>query len=144
IFSASCLQITNLKRFTRKVFCLFYKDSINVRTAVLYFKIWKFKKEHSCELVKGRIKMKVKKILFVIMVAFLLVLVGCKDKESKDGVSNVDNTDNLTESGMPIVEEEITLKVFARKGSYSGDWNDLMVWNEYEDETNINIEWEQT
>lgn len=87
--------------------------------------------------------MKIRGILFVITVAFLLVLVGCKEKETK-GDADVDNTDNLTDSGLPIVKEPITLKMFAGQSNQSSDkWNDLMIWNEYEDRTNINVDWEQ-
>src|SRR5699024_5064591 len=92
----------------------------------------------------GQFQMKVKKTLFIIMIAFLLVLIGCKEKTSKDIDSDNDNKSNLTESGMPIVKEPITLKMFTKKPTQQTDWDDLFICNEYEDKTNIHIEWEQT
>src|SRR5699024_12229427 len=51
--------------------------------------------------------------------------------------------DNLNEEGFPIVDEEIDLKFMAGQAPATNpDWNDVMIFNEFEDMTNINIEWE--
>src|SRR5699024_7873573 len=50
--------------------------------------------------------------------------------------------DNLNETGMPIVDEEITLDIFTVKGALHEDFNDVLIFNEYKDRTNINVEWE--
>src|SRR5699024_5042991 len=42
-----------------------------------------------------------------------------------------------------IVEETITLDFFAGKApSTNDDWNDVLIYNEYEDMTNIDINWQ--
>ncbi|WP_213585848.1 extracellular solute-binding protein [Paenibacillus sp. J2TS4] len=50
--------------------------------------------------------------------------------------------DNLNETGMPIVNEPITMKAFAGKFFASADWNNLMLWQEYEKMTNLHMEWD--
>ncbi|NGP43838.1 extracellular solute-binding protein [Bacillaceae bacterium SIJ1] len=43
---------------------------------------------------------------------------------------------------MPIVNEEITLNFFAGQAPATNpDWNDVLIFNEYEERSNINIEW---
>lgn len=49
---------------------------------------------------------------------------------------------NLNASGMPIVKEPITLHMFAGKSTTASDWNDLMLWKEYEKQTNIHVVWD--
>src|SRR5699024_1965272 len=52
--------------------------------------------------------------------------------------------DNLNEEGMPIVEEEIELEIFSGKAATTADdWNDVLLLNEYEEMTNVNITWNQ-
>src|SRR5699024_1482190 len=51
---------------------------------------------------------------------------------------------NVNESGMPIVDEEFDMTIFANKPAQNedNDWNDILIWNEYRDMTNINVEWD--
>ncbi|WP_238482777.1 extracellular solute-binding protein [Lederbergia galactosidilytica] len=88
-----------------------------------------------------------KKILYVFMTLLLLFLVACsKDSGEKAGTTDKSKevTDNFNETGMPIVDEPITLKMFAGMGNNTlKNWNDILVWNTYEEMTNIHIEWEQ-
>lgn len=88
--------------------------------------------------------MKINKKLFLIGIIVLIVLAGCGGKsDPSDSAVEEEDLDNLNESGMPIVEDEITLDIFAGKApATADDWNDVMIFNEYEDMTNININWE--
>ncbi|GIN73398.1 ABC transporter substrate-binding protein [Bacillus sp. J14TS2] len=83
---------------------------------------------------------------FVLLTAFVLILMSAcsanketnQDKD-KDGAEVTD----VNESGMPIVDEQITLNFFAGLAPQSApDWNDILSFNEYEDMTNIDIKWE--
>ena len=87
--------------------------------------------------------MKVNK-LFIIFGAFVMLMLGaCSKDESAGGEVSEEAKDNTNETGMPIVEEEIKLNFFAGKSPATAeDWNDVMVFNEYEEMTNIDIEWE--
>jgi putative aldouronate transport system substrate-binding protein len=80
----------------------------------------------------------------MILLTMILLLAACSSKKSdaNEEVANED-LDNLNESGMPIVEKPITLNFFAGKTAQSADdWNDVLVFNTYEDMTNIKINWE--
>lgn len=74
----------------------------------------------------------------------VLLLAACSSKGAdKNGKADEEDLDNLTDSGMPIVDDPITLDIFAGKAFSSGkDWNDIMIWNKYADMTNINVNWE--
>ena len=79
---------------------------------------------------------------FVIFLVLLLLLAACSDKETKEK-ANEGDIDNINASGMPIVKEPISLDVFAGKSFASGpDWNDIMIWNKYEEMTDIDVKWE--
>lgn len=87
--------------------------------------------------------MKMKKWLPLFLV-IAMVLGACSNKgsETNEKVENED-LDNVNESGMPIVEEPISLDIFAGKAFASGpNWNDIMIWNEYEEMTNVDVNWE--
>lgn len=95
--------------------------------------------------------MKFKRVLFLIMAAFLLiVLAACGGSEETDGDGNGnDNSNdggdvNVNETGFPIVNEEIDLTIFANKPvqNEDNDWNDILIWNHYKDETNVNVKWD--
>src|SRR5699024_7033709 len=78
---------------------------------------------------------------FLLVTLVFLMLAACSKDTS--GEENEKNLENLNESGFPIVDEPIDLKMFATEQSIPADWNDIFIWNEYEDMTNINVEWEQ-
>ncbi|MFK7694416.1 extracellular solute-binding protein [Paenibacillus sp. HJGM_3] len=63
---------------------------------------------------------------------------GTKDKEKKEEPSQ---NSNLNPNGFPIVKEPISMTFFA-PSAYSLDWNDVLVYNEYEKKTNIDIKWQ--
>lgn len=85
-----------------------------------------------------------KKILFLLCISFFSVLVACSKDEKEAVGGSEDALENLNQEGMPIVEEEITIDVFAGKAaSAADDWNDVPVLNEYEKMTNIDMNWNQ-
>lgn len=51
------------------------------------------------------------------------------------------NVGNVNAEGMPIAKEKIQVDGFAAKFFASQDWNNLMLWDEYEKMTNIEIDW---
>ncbi|PAV30969.1 ABC transporter substrate-binding protein [Virgibacillus profundi] len=87
--------------------------------------------------------MKIKKwiLLLFTVVLFLLLFAACSEDVTEN--DSKENLDNITDEGMPIVEEPITLEMFATQQRIPADWNDFYIWNEYEEMTNINVEWEQ-
>ncbi|MFC4404113.1 extracellular solute-binding protein [Gracilibacillus xinjiangensis] len=87
--------------------------------------------------------MKFKKGLIAATSAVLL-LSACNNAEGSQGENDAETaSENVNETGMPIVNEQIKLKIFAdRASSTNEDWNDVMVFNEYEKMTNIDVEWE--
>src|SRR5690625_4080663 len=90
------------------------------------------------------------KHLFLALISMMIAifLMACSNKESGTETNNNVNDDsqsesNLTESGLPIVKEKITLDFFTAKSNLNvnEDWNDLFLWKEYEEMTNIEINW---
>ena len=91
----------------------------------------------------GDFYMKNKKLV-VIATSLLLVLGACSSKENK-GNANLDESrlDNLNETAMPIVKETVKLNLFTGRSPQSNkNWNDVMIFNEYEKMTQMDIEWE--
>ncbi|AUJ24089.1 extracellular solute-binding protein [Virgibacillus dokdonensis] len=88
----------------------------------------------------------VKRVLMVIVGALLFtfsVSACSKDKEEEIGGSK-EAVENLTEEELPIVKEPIELDIFAGKAATTADdWNDVLLLNEYEAMTNVNITWNQ-
>lgn len=69
------------------------------------------------------------------------ILGACSDKESGSDNGPSANVDNVNETGMPIVKEKIEVDGFAAKFFASQDWDNLMLWQEYEKMTNIHMNW---
>jgi putative aldouronate transport system substrate-binding protein len=85
------------------------------------------------------------KVLFSLMA--LVLLIACSNDKASKADEQVDEKalDNLNASGFPIVKEPLELDVFTGKSltNVKADWNDLMIWNKYEDMTNMKLKWEQ-
>lgn len=92
--------------------------------------------------------MKQSRIYILIMVALLFIITACAEDSGKSsnntkGSSNEKPTENFNETGFPIVDEEITLKFMAGQAPATNpNWNDVMIFNEYEKMTNMHIEFE--
>ncbi|NGP43839.1 extracellular solute-binding protein [Bacillaceae bacterium SIJ1] len=84
-----------------------------------------------------------KRILFFFSCAVLLLITACGQQANQEFTGpNEEELQNLNEADFPIVKEEITLDFFARHDPASNsDWNDVMIFNEYEHMTNIDINW---
>lgn len=86
-----------------------------------------------------------KSSLFLIMMAFMLVLTACSGETSGPKEPEIDEKqkENLNPTGMPIVNDQITLKFMAGKSALSSDnYNETLLWKTYEEMSNIHIEWE--
>lgn len=70
------------------------------------------------------------------------ILGACSDKESGNEKGPSSNVDNVNETGMPIVKENIEVDGLAAKFFASQDWDKLMLWQEYEKLSNIHINWQ--
>ncbi|MBO0991660.1 extracellular solute-binding protein [Bacillus sp. SD088] len=89
--------------------------------------------------------MKIKIFLFG-WVVLLVLLASCSNNVEKDnGKVDEEALKNVNETGFPIVEEPITLKMFTGKSAQNAnsDWNDILIWNKYSEMTNIELNWEQ-
>ncbi|GIN70024.1 ABC transporter substrate-binding protein [Bacillus sp. J14TS2] len=90
--------------------------------------------------------MKNKKVIFLLMMSLMLVLAACSGKKSSGPETpeiSEEDLENVNESGMPIVNEPITLKFMAGKPpTTADDYNEVLIWKEYEEMTNVHIDWE--
>src|SRR5699024_3339886 len=86
---------------------------------------------------------RVKYIAFVLVLGMGL-LAACSsgdDEEAYSGPTD-EELDILNEEGFPIVEDEISLEFFARQDPATNEnWNDVFIYNEYEEMTNMDIQW---
>lgn len=64
-----------------------------------------------------------------------------ENNENENNDNNNDSTSYVNPEGFPIVDEEIELHILA-PSTPSPDWNDILIFNEYKEQTNININWE--
>lgn len=76
------------------------------------------------------------------MMLAVSILGACSDKESGNEKGPSSNVDNVNETGMPIVKENIEVDGLAAKFFASQDWDKLMLWQEYEKLSNIHINWQ--
>ncbi|WP_217586489.1 extracellular solute-binding protein [Lentibacillus saliphilus] len=86
--------------------------------------------------------MRVTRLLMIIIVfGVFLTACGKAEQQSFEGPTD-EELENLNETGMPIVEEQISLEFFAGQAPATNpDWNDVLVFNEYEERTNMDIKW---
>lgn len=73
------------------------------------------------------------------------LLAGCSSGKSGDaGGGKAKDADEaqVNQTGFPIVNENITVKGFAAKFFANADWNNIRLWKDYEQKTNIRVQWE--
>lgn len=102
---------------------------------------------------------KQKWLLFLAIMSVLALLAACgggnentsnngQNDNGKNGnnkeTADAENDDNVNETDMPIVDDAFDMTIFANKPAQNedNDWNDILIWNEYRDMTNINVEWD--
>lgn len=73
-----------------------------------------------------------------------LLIVACSNNDAEKEAEKKEDLSNLNETGMPIVKDTISLNMLVAAGQGTfGDWNDIMIWNQYEEMTNIDVTWNQ-
>lgn len=88
-----------------------------------------------------------KKVFLFLLLFALVFTVACGDKDKKTDAeldeSKETALDNLNVTDMPIVKEPITLSFMGRRGPASAaNYNEVLIWKEYEEMTGIHIDWE--
>lgn len=95
--------------------------------------------------VKKVISLGLALLLAISLFAGCTVKPGNTDSSSKpiesSGKSEAGKLDYLNESGFPIVNKPITIKMMGRKNVTHANWEDMLVWQEYEKMTGIHVEW---
>ena len=88
-------------------------------------------------------------VLAVCMTAGLLTGCGAKEKTAaenkqepaaQEAEGGTRQQANLNAEGFPIVNEEITLKVFGQQGPVQGKWDEMSMWQKYQEMTNIKLD----
>lgn len=86
-----------------------------------------------------------KEVCLFSILLWLFALAACGGGEDEASTNEEDNGNavDVNKSGMPIVDEEIDMTIFANKPAQNedNDWNDILIWNHYRDMTNINAKW---
>ncbi|MFD1385761.1 extracellular solute-binding protein [Oceanobacillus oncorhynchi subsp. oncorhynchi] len=86
--------------------------------------------------------MKIKMKFMILAAVPLIALAACNNDDKADVGGSEEALNNLNTEGMPIVEDKIELEVFAGKAATTADdWNDVLLLNEYEEMTNMDITW---
>lgn len=80
---------------------------------------------------------------FLLSILFLLAACSNVKEAGKDKKVEEGNLENLNETGFPVVKDPVKFNVFVAANRIDGDWNDILIWNEYAKMTNIDIDWEQ-
>lgn len=91
-------------------------------------------------------KINTKHVVLFLLVGMLLIVSACssKDDSADDTEPSDDELDNLNkEDEFPIVNENITLDIFGVYDPASNeDWNDVFIYDEYEEMSNVDIDWD--
>src|SRR5699024_445365 len=82
--------------------------------------------------------------LIIFSICFTLVACNSKTAGQEDVDSNSEAKENANKSGMPMVEEPETFSMFTGRVAQNAqaEWNDLVICNEDEVMTKLNLEWE--
>mgnify|MGYP005807466645 CR=1 FL=1 len=88
------------------------------------------------------------RLFSVLLAAAMLALsAGCSGNNGSSGggsqAGGGAEDSNFNESGWPVVNETVTLKVYGSRDSNSPeDWNDYILFQDMEEVTNVHFEWE--
>jgi putative aldouronate transport system substrate-binding protein len=83
--------------------------------------------------------MRRKSFLGILSLGIMMIMASCGGTKKTAGGPVAFN-----ETGFPIVNEPLTLRVIARKSDRTMDYNELPVFKRLEEKTGIHIEWEYT
>jgi putative aldouronate transport system substrate-binding protein len=79
----------------------------------------------------------------VAMTVALTALAGCTATTETNTASKESKADSkVNATGFPIVKEPITIQMMGAKGPLHADWNDMMIFKEYEKMTNVKVVFE--
>jgi putative aldouronate transport system substrate-binding protein len=81
-----------------------------------------------------------RKALTAILLSVLLAPLAFAGGEDEAVATGEDTV--LNETGYPIVNQPLTLRAVSSKRPFHGDWDDMLVWHEYEKKTGVHIEWD--
>jgi putative aldouronate transport system substrate-binding protein len=91
--------------------------------------------------------MKKKLLTLIPIVLTLAACGGGGEADTANDTSGADQeaTENVNSEGLPIVDETVEMDFFVGKGAMNADhdWNDFFLWNEYEEMTNVDVNWNQ-
>lgn len=88
---------------------------------------------------------KITSVLLAVMMTISLTACSSDDTAASGGGASVggnESAGSFKESGYPIVEEPVTLRVLVSKHSLTDPFPELKVFQDLEEKTNIKIEWE--
>lgn len=86
--------------------------------------------------------MNIKKKFIILAAVPFIALAACNKENNEDVGGSEEALNNLNTEGMPIVDDTVELEIFAGKAATTADdWNDVLLLNEYEEMTNMDITW---
>ncbi|MEK4300177.1 extracellular solute-binding protein [Oceanobacillus sp. FSL W8-0428] len=86
--------------------------------------------------------MNIKKKFIILAAVPFIALAACNKENNSDVGGSEEALNNLNTEGMPIVDDTVELEIFAGKAATTADdWNDVLLLNEYEEMTNMDITW---
>lgn len=81
-----------------------------------------------------------------LVLAGSLILSGCAgNNDTNNGAKNESNSNqaaNFNPTGLPIVNETVTLKMLSPKSALSPEFSEMEIFKRLEEQTNVKIEWE--
>jgi len=80
-----------------------------------------------------------------LVLAGSLILSGCGDNNAKNGEKNSNQANheaNFNTTGLPIVNETVTLKMLSPKSALSPEFSEMEIFKQLEEQTNVKIDWE--
>src|SRR5690625_529295 len=96
---------------------------------------------------KEGLLLKRKRFLMIVMALVFGMIAACSsdnnDENNKDAAASEETEDeNFNKEGFPIVDEPIKLEFMTGKAPTTAeDYNEVLIWQEYEEMTNIEIDW---
>src|SRR5699024_6351672 len=74
----------------------------------------------------------------------IFMIIGACSKADVEEFTGPDDRElkNLNKSGFPLVDDKITLEFFGGQSALTAeDWNDVLLYNKYEEMTNVHRDW---